>query len=70
MKLKDKKIVILFKDKNQFENFKRQNFPFKDISYLFLYSHHELDKINEPTFVIQDNISYQHLLDIRDAFLD
>ncbi len=70
MKLKDKKIVILFKDKNQFENFKRQNFSFKDISYLFLYSHHELDKINEPTFVIQDNISHQHLLDIRDAFLD
>lgn len=70
MKLKDKKIVILFKDKNQFENFKRQDFLFEDISYLFLYSHHELDTINEQTFVIQDNISHQHLLDIRDTFLD
>ena len=38
MKLKDKKIVILFKDKNQFENFKRQNFHLK-IYLIYFYIH-------------------------------
>ena len=71
IKLSDQKIVILFKDKNQFENFKKQDFLFKDISYLFLYSHDELESVNERTFVIEEgDVSHHHLLDIRDTFLD